>query len=111
MKRDIRKYLFDIKVSIDSIHDYLGETRDFYAYQENKLLKRAIEREIEIIGEATSQILNIDPEFQIGNARKIVDTRNWVIHGYDRVDDVIMWGIISLHLPKLREEVEACLAE
>ncbi len=45
----------------------------------------------------------------IENARKIVDTRNWVIHGYDKVDDVIIWGIISKHLPKLKEEIEAYL--
>jgi len=46
MKREIKKYLYDIKVSIDSIFEYLGEKRDFFEYQENKLLRRAIEREI-----------------------------------------------------------------
>ncbi|MBN2778410.1 MAG: DUF86 domain-containing protein [Bacteroidales bacterium] len=45
------------------------------------------------------------------NARQIVDTRNWVIHGYDRVDDVIIWGIISIHLPKLKKEIEDLLAK
>ena len=46
MKREIKKYLFDIKVSIDTIDEFLGGKRDFFEYQENKLLRRGIEREI-----------------------------------------------------------------
>jgi len=109
MKREIKKYLFDIKVSIESIYEFLGEERNFYKYQQNKLLRRGIEREIEIIGEATNRILQLDENIKIKNARKIVDTRNWVIHGYDKVDDVVVWGVISNHLPKLQEEVERLL--
>ncbi len=109
MKREIKKYLFDIKTSIDSIFDYLGEERNFFEYQNNKLLRRGIEREIEIIGEAMNKILKIDSSINIQNARQIVDTRNWVIHGYDKVDDVIIWGIVSNHLPKLKAEIDAYL--
>jgi len=109
MKREIKKHLFDIKTSIDSINDYLGESRNFFEYQENKLLRRGIEREIEIIGEAANRILKIDKNIQIKNARQIVDTRNWVIHGYDKVDDVVIWGIVTKHLPKLKKEIEELL--
>jgi len=111
MKREIKKYLFDIKISVDSIFDYLGETRNFFEYQENKLLRRGIEREIEIIGVATNRILKYDPTIKIENARQIVDTRNWVIHGYDKVDDVVIWGIIFNHLPRLKIEIEKLLEE
>ena|SRR6056297_761824 len=106
MELKIQKYLYDIITSINSIYDYLGENRDFNEYSENKLLRRAVERELEIIGEASNRILKLDSEFPINNARKIVDLRNWVIHGYDKVDDVIIWGILSNHLPKLKEQVE-----
>ncbi len=109
MKREVKKHLYDIKISIESIYEFLGDKRDFIEYQNNKLLRRAIEREIEIIGEAMNRALIEDPDLEIENARKIVDTRNWVIHGYDKVDDVIIWGIISKHLPKLKEEIEAYL--
>ena len=105
MKREIKKYLYDIKISIDSINDYLSTTKNFFEYQNNKLLRRAVEREIEIIGEAMSRILKLDPTIKIQSARQIVDTRNWVIHGYDRVDDVVIWGIVSKNLPKLKKEV------
>ena len=106
MKLEIKKCLFDINTSIDSIFEYLNGERNFFEYQRNKLLRRGIEREIEIIGEAMNRILRIDPNFIIENSRQIIDTRNWVIHGYDKVDDVIIWGIISIHLPKLKKEVE-----
>lgn len=111
MKREIKKYLFDIKTSIDSINEYLGEERNFTEYQQNKLLRRGIEREIEIIGEAMNRALKLDPDLDIKNARQIVDTRNWVIHGYDRVDDVVIWAIISKHLPSLKQEIEKYLED
>ena len=106
MKLEIKKYLFDINTSIDSIFEYLDGERNFFEYQKNKLLRRGKEREIEIIGEAMNRIVRIDPNFRIENSRQIIDTRNWVIHGYDKVDDVIIWGIISNHLPKLKKEIE-----
>ena len=110
MKLEVKKYLFDIKTSIESIYDFLGENRDFREYQKNKLLRRAVEREIEIIGEAINRIMKMAPEVHIENAKQIADTRNWVIHGYDKVDDVVIWGIISIHLPKLKKEIEEYLA-
>jgi len=51
----------------------------------------------------------MDPDFELSSARRIVDTRNWVIHGYDKVDDVVVWGIVSRHLPILKEEVDRYL--
>lgn len=87
----------------------MGVERNFTAYQNNKLLRRGVEREFEIIGEAVHRILKMDPDFELSSARRIVDTRNWVIHGYDKVDDVVVWGIVSRHLPILKEEVDRYL--
>ncbi len=109
MQLEIQKYLFDIQSSIDSINEYLGDKRDFIYYQNNKLLRRGIERELEIIGEAANRIMKIDSKIKIDNARKIIDLRNWVIHGYDKIDDVIIWGIISKHLPLLKNQVDELL--
>lgn len=111
MRREIRKYMFDIKESIDSIEMYLQGKRDFNEYLSSKLLRRGIERELEIIGEATSRILKLDSDIDIEDARRIVDLRNWVIHGYDKIDDVIVWGIVSRDIPKLREQIENLLKE
>ncbi len=109
MQRDALKHLYDIKEAIDSIYEYLGPKRDFESYKTNKLLRRAVERELEIIGEATNRILKTDKNINISNARRIVDLRNWVIHGYDTVDNTIIWGIISRDLPKLKTEAERLL--
>lgn len=109
MKSNVKKYFFDIIVSINSIEEYLGGSRNFIAYQKNKLLRRAVEREIEIIGEATNKILKLDKTVSIKNARRIIDTRNWVIHAYDSVDNIIIWEIITKHLPKLKVEMENLL--
>ena len=109
MNQRINKILFDIIDSINSINDYIKDNKDFNYYQNNKLIRRAVERELEIIGEAVNRILKIEPKIQISNARKIVDARNWVIHGYDKVDDVLVWGIIIKYLPKLKAEVDAII--
>jgi len=87
MKTEIKKLLFDIKKSIDSIESYLGGERDFNIYQNNKMLRRAIEREFEIIGEAMSRIDRLDDEINISAKKQIISIRNRVIHGYDKIDD------------------------
>ncbi len=105
MKLEVKKYLFDIKESIDSIESYLGEKRDFNIYISNKMLRRAIEREFEIIGEAMNRIEKIDSSINISSKKQIISMRNRVIHGYDKIDNEIVWGTIVRHLPKLKEEI------
>lgn len=107
---EIKKFLYDIKVSIDSINDYL-KCKDFDHYCQNKLIRRAVERELEIIGEAVNNILKSNSQIILSDARKFVDLRNIVIHGYDKVDDVIIWGVLCNQLPKLKHEVEELLEE
>lgn len=109
MQLNPQKYLFDIQTSILSIADYIGENKNFTAYKSDKKLRRAVERELEIIGEAANKLLQLFPEIEIENARKIVDLRNFVIHSYDKVDDTIVWGILTNHLPKLKEQVDSLL--
>ena len=109
MDNEIKKYLFDIEVSISSIESYLGEKRDFKIYMSNKMLRRAVEREFEIIGEAMNGIEKINPEINISSKKQIISMRNRVIHGYDKIDNEIIWGTIIKHLPKLKNEVNILL--
>ncbi len=109
MDNEIKKYLYDIKVSIESIENYLGGKRNFKEYQSNKMLRRAVEREFEIIGEAMGRIEKIFPDIQISSKRQIISMRNRVIHGYDKIDNEIIWGTIVRHLPILKEEVRQLL--
>jgi uncharacterized protein with HEPN domain len=74
-------------------------------------LQRAVEREFEIIGEALNRLDRLDPLTSacISELRRIVGFRNRIIHGYDTVDDAVVWGIVEKHLPSLMREVAASL--
>lgn len=109
MQLDIKKYLFDIRESIESIEKYLGDKRDFNIYLADKMLRRAVERELEIIGEAMSRIEKLDSSIEISSKRQIINMRNRVIHGYDKIDNEIVWGTIVRHLPALKNEIENLL--
>jgi len=67
MQLEIKKYLFDIRESIESIEKYLGDKRDFSIYLADKMLRRAVEREFEIIGEAMSRIEKLDASIEISS--------------------------------------------
>ena len=71
------------------------------------MLKRATERNLEIIGEAMNRILKEDPGLRIENSNKIIGFRNQIIHGYNSVSDESIWGIITVHLPKLKMEIDS----
>ena len=109
MDIQIKKFLFDISESIDSIEKFLGKKRDFKVYMADKMLRRAVEREFEIIGEAMTRIEKLDPTLNISGKKLIISMRNRVIHGYDKIDNEIIWGTIVRHLPVLKTEVENLL--
>ena len=111
MDKRILKYLFDIQTCIKSINDYVGERKVFDEYNRNPMLQDAVERNIAVIGEAMNQALKIDEKLPISFARKIVGTRNRLIHGYDDVDNVEIWNIIVNNLPLLEKEIVSLLPE
>lgn len=111
MDNYINAWLFDIKSSIEEIESYFPNGKVFHYYQEDLKTKRAVERNIEIIGEAMSRILKTYPQIHISNSRKIVDARNKIIHGYDEISDDVVWGIVVNHLPTLKAEIENLLPQ
>jgi uncharacterized protein with HEPN domain len=112
MDNSIKTWLYDILGSINEIESYFVDIPKLFEVYKNDLrTKRAVERNIEIIGEAMSRILKEDNHIQISNSRKIVDVRNRIIHGYDSVSDDVIWGIVIKNLPVLQKEVEVLLGE
>ena len=110
MDNDVKTWLFDILTAINEIESYyIGVPKMFETFKNDIRTKRAIERNIEIIGEAMSRILKHDQQINISNSRKIVDVRNRIIHGYDSVSDDIIWGIVVRNLPILQKEVAELL--
>jgi uncharacterized protein with HEPN domain len=109
MEKEIKVWLSDIKQAILEIEQFLPEQKVFQDFQKDLKTQRAIERNIEIIGEAVNRILSQNPKVEISNSRKIVDTRNRISHGYDSVSEDIIWAIVIRDIPKLKIEIEALL--
>ena len=110
MDETIKTWLYDILSAINEIEDFFADRqKKFTEYQKDIRTKRAVERNIEIIGEAANRILKYDENIVISNSRKIVDARNRVIHGYDSISDETIWGIVVRHLPILKKEVQYLL--
>jgi uncharacterized protein with HEPN domain len=112
MDNEIKTWLYDILNAIMEIESFFNDTsKEFVKYQNDIRTKRAVERNIEIIGEALNRVLKRDNTILISNSRKIVDTRNRIIHGYDAVSDDVIWGIVIRYLPILQAEIQKLLGE
>ena len=112
MTDEVRKRLLDALRACDSIQEFVSGV-DFGAYQDNLLLRSAVERQLEIVGEALGQAANEDEKLEelIPAIPRIVALRNRVIHGYDSVDDEIVWDIVQSDVPVLRSRLRDLLDE
>ena len=112
MRRSVLKLLEDIRVAADSIQEYTQDT-DEAGYLGNKPIRRAVEREFEIIGEALKRMSADFPDIvdRITAASQIISFRNVLAHGYDAVEDSIVWSIIEKRLPTLLTEIQTLATE
>ncbi len=107
MDNRINSWLEDIERSIDEIFDFLPKKRDFVEFQKDLKTKKAVERNIEIIGEAINRISkHKNYNIEIKNANKIIGTRNRISHEYDAISDEVFWTIIMRDLPELKKEIK-----
>ena len=112
MLLESKKYLFDIKQAADLLADFT-RSKSFENYQADPMLRSAVERQFEVIGEALSQLAKVDHETaeRISEYRRIIAFRNILIHGYAQIDHRLVWGVLDLKLPTLCQEVEKLLQE
>ena len=110
MNDEIRKNLVDILQAAEEIKAFVSGM-DFKAYQNSLVTQRAVERDFEIIGEALNRIRQINEESleMISEYHRIIGFRNILIHGYDVVDEIIVWKAVENHLPLLIEEISKFL--
>jgi uncharacterized protein with HEPN domain len=105
----VRDLLSDIVRSIDEIHEFSNglTVEDFKLYLSNKMMRRAIERDLIIIGEAMHDIVKVDHTrvMRIKNSRRVIELRNDVVHSYDDLANEKIWQFIWTELPHLRKEV------
>jgi len=111
MDKEVLTWLEDIRQAIEEIETFLPEKLNFFEFQKDLKGRKAIERNIEIIGEAVNRILKVQPDIRIANARKIVDTRNRISHGYDSISEDIIWTIVIKDLKNLKKEIIELLPE
>lgn len=107
MKPEARKHLWDARQAAERIARFTaGKT--FADYLADEMLRAAVERQFEIIGEALAACRRVDPAIaaEIPDLARIVAFRNILIHGYAAVDDKLVWGIVESGLPKLRTVLE-----
>jgi len=112
MRLESKKYLFDIKQAASLLADFT-RGKSFVDFQGDPMLKSAVERQFEIIGEALTKLAKIDQETAtlISEYRRIIAFRNILIHGYAQIDDRLVWGILDTKLPTLLQEVKQLLEE
>ncbi len=110
MDNEIKTWLYDILNAIEEIESFfIDKPMQFQNYLTDIKTKRAVERDLEIIGEAVNRIIKKNKLFQLENTRNIIATRNRIIHGYDSLSDDLIWSIVVNHLPKLKNEIRALL--
>ncbi len=111
MNDETRKNLIDVLQAAEEIQNFVCGM-DLKSYQNKPVTKRAVERDFEIIGEALNRIKNTNNELleKISEHHRIIGFRNILIHGYDVVDEAIVWQAVTNHLPILFKEIEEILS-
>ncbi|MBE7413616.1 MAG: DUF86 domain-containing protein [Leptospiraceae bacterium] len=109
MKNRYFQSLYSIHSSLENIENYFGTDKNFEKY--DSMLQHAVERNLEIIGEAIKRIFELDPNVPIASSRAIINTRNKIAHSYDEIENTQIWEILVNHLPILKKEVFKLLNE
>ena len=110
MRLESKKYLFDIDRAAGLIEDFT-DSATLIDYEINDMMRSAVERQFEVIGEAISQLARIEPEIAeaISEHRRIIAFRNILIHGYADVDSRLVWDVVQTRLTQLRTDVTGML--
>ena len=112
MYGDAAKLIWDAQQALQRIQRFVAR-KDFAAYESDELLRSAVERQFEILGEALNQLSRLNPNMaeKIPDLPRIVAFRNILIHGYASVDDRLVWGVVESRLKPLLDVVAALLSE
>jgi uncharacterized protein with HEPN domain len=112
MRHDPRKYLWDARRAADLVIEFIADA-DRAEYRDSLLLRSAVERQFEIIGEALHQLSRQDQELarRVPDLPRIIAFRNRLIHGYSVIDHDVVWNTATTDLPALREHPDELLSE
>ena len=112
MKDESLSHLHDILQAAGAIRNFV-DGRSFEDYLSNDQLRSAVERKFEIMGEALNRIRRDDPDLleHIRECREIISFRNILVHGYDAIDDQVVWDVIEADLDALVQDVQSILGD
>jgi uncharacterized protein with HEPN domain len=107
MQPKLLKYILDVESVIEEIEAIKEKTaNNFHNFSTDIIIQRAVERDLEIIGEAIRKIIDIKPTVEITSSKNIIGLRNIISHAYDSVEPEMLWGIIQNNIPVLAREIE-----
>lgn len=111
MPPETAKYLHDVVVACDYLVQFTSD-KSFEDFQQDPLLRSAVERQFITIGEALTKAIKVEPLLasQINHIRKIIGFRNILVHSYSAIEDATVWGVIENDLAVLHEQVRQLLA-
>ena len=112
MERDPRAWLWDVCQAADRVAEFV-RGQAFADYLADVKLRSAIERQLEIVGEALNNLSREAPELasRIPDVRRAIAMRNVLIHAYMNIDNDAVWQTVQVDLPRLRREAAALLME
>ena len=112
MKRDVRTHLEDADKAAEEIADFIAGT-DLDGYLGNRMMQKAVERNLEIVGEAMVRLRDDSPETarRIPELKKVIGLRNVLIHKYDKVEPERIWHSILPALHEQRRTYQSLIAE
>lgn len=106
MRPEHWEHLRHIQRAVSLLKEFTGG-KTFTDYEGDIMLRSAVERQFGIVGEATARLAKADSQVasKISQCRRIIDFRNVLVHRYDAVDDLVVWGVVEKDLPILDQEV------
>jgi uncharacterized protein with HEPN domain len=106
MQLEAKKLLEDVRQACEEILVFT-DGKTFKDYKQDRLLRSGVERQFEIIGEALNRLVKTDPDVanQVSYYKRIISFRNILIHGYDLVEDAVVWDVVTKDLPLLHSQV------
>lgn len=112
MQLEVKSLLYDMRQSCDLILNFT-RGKGFSDYAEDAACRSAVERQFIIIGEAMNRMCKTFPDIaaRIPHHRTIINFRNILVHGYDRVEDEVVWGIVKSHLPEFQKALNMLFGE
>ena len=112
MTRNTKKFLFDIQKAVDLVRQFTHE-KTLDQYRGDPMLRSAVERQLEIAGEALGRAVQLDPSLAttVKDAKRIIGFRNRLAHGYDEISDEMVWSIVESYVPQLAETVSRLIGK